>query len=49
MDDTYEDDKDDNHSCETNNEDKFEKQYKNVATNTMVQNLLSFEQKYMII
>ena len=39
VDNTYEND--DNHSCETNNDDGFEEQHENVATDTMVQNLLS--------
>ena len=46
MDDTYEDDNDDNHSCKTNNEDGFKEQHKNIVTDTMVQNLLSSEQIY---
>ena len=41
VDNTYENDNDDNHSCETNNDDGFEEQHENVATDTMVQNLLS--------
>ena len=43
VDNTYENDNDDNHSCETNNDDEFEEQHENVATDTMVQNLLSSE------
>ena len=43
VDNTYENDNDDNHSCETNNDDGFEEQHENVATDTMVQNLLSSE------
>ena len=41
VDNTYENDNDDNHSCETNNDDGFEEQHENVATDTMVQNILS--------
>ncbi len=46
VDNTHEDNNTNNQSCETNNEDGFEEQHENVATDTMVQNLLSSEQIY---
>ncbi len=37
---------DDDESCDHNNEDRFEKEQEDILINTMVQNILSFEQIY---
>jgi hypothetical protein len=37
---------DDDESCDHNNEGSFEEEQEEILTNTMVQNILSFEQIY---
>ncbi len=37
---------DDDESCDHNNEYRFEEEQEDILTNTMVQNILSFEQIY---
>jgi hypothetical protein len=39
-------DKDDDESCDHNNENRFEEEQEDILTDIMVQNILAFEQIY---